>query len=86
MKVILLETYGDFDIATSDGIYVGEGKLPNIEEGILKEDLIKILEDNNYKKVDPLVIRTADDFLCNSPNEEERKDKRLRVSSIIKGI
>jgi hypothetical protein len=64
----------------TDSVWAGEGIVPIIPRGTLAEDLFKILKEAGYKKVKTGTITLTDDYLCSSPNPEERKDNRLRVS------
>ena len=80
MKLIALDKFGDSGTFT-DSIWVGENDLPEISNGTLEEDVIKVLERCGYKKVEPKTLLFTDDFLCNHPEEKKRKDHRHRLTT-----
>ena len=80
MTIIELCQYGDFDIEYTDAIMVGECAIPNIPDGTLKEDAIKILKQHGFKFANSFSLTFTDDYFCSSESETERKDRRLRLS------
>ena len=80
MNIIYLNQYGDFDMKYTDSIYIGVTQLPDFNGGETKDAIIKILKQFGYKKAKTKTLTFTNDYYCNSLDDNERKDKRLRLT------
>jgi len=80
MNVIDIEEYADFDMPYTSAIYIGESVIPTFEKGTLREDVIKTLRADGFKRAKTTTLTFSDDYFCSLENKENWGDKRLRLT------